>query len=219
MTMTQPDGFLAEPASGDPAGAVLVLHAWWGLNDAIRDLCRRLADAGYIAFAPDVYHGRLATTIAEAEALRGVFGTPEATAQAAADIAAAAHWLYERAGRPAAGLAVIGFSLGAYFALECSTALPDLISKVVVFYGTGPTEFDAARAAFLGHFAANDPYEEREYIDATRAALEAAGRPVTFYDYPDTGHWFFEPDRPEYDAPAAALAWERTLAFLAATQE
>ncbi len=215
MSMTQPDGFLAEPASGDPAGAVLVLHAWWGLNDTMRDLCRRLAGAGYIAFAPDLYHGRLATTIAEAEALRGVFGTPEATAQAAADIDAAAHWLYERAGRPAAGLAVIGFSMGAYFALECSTALPDLISKVVAFYGTGPTEFDGARAAFQGHFAANDPYEEREYVDATQAALEAAGRPVTFYHYPDSGHWFFEPDRAEYNAAAAGLAWQRTLAFLA----
>lgn len=219
MTMTQPDGFLAEPASGDPAGAVLVLHAWWGLNDTIRDLCRRLADAGYVAFAPDIYHGQVAATIPEAEALRQVFGTREGTEAAEGDVAAATQWLYARARQPAAGLAVIGFSLGAFFALQSATLLPEQIGKVVVFYGTGPTEFDAARAAFLGHFGANDPYEEREYIDATRAALEAAGRPVTFYDYPDAGHWFFEPDRPEYDAPAAALAWERTLAFLAAAPE
>lgn len=216
---TQPDGFLAEPARGDPAGAVLVLHAWWGLNDAIRDLCRRLADAGYVAFAPDVYHGQVAATIPEAEALRQVFGTREAEEAAESDVVAAAQWLYTRAGQPAEGLAVIGFSLGAFYALLSATLLPEQIGKVVIFYGTGPTEFDAARAAFLGHFAANDPYEEHEYIDATRAALEAAGRPVTFYDYPDTGHWFFEADRLEYNAAAAALAWERTLAFLATAQE
>jgi len=219
MATTQPDGFLAEPAGGDSAGVVLVLHAWWGLNDTIRDLCRRLANAGYIAFAPDIYHGQVAATIPEAEALRQVFGTSEGTDPAVGDVVAAAQWLYARAGQPAGGLAVIGFSLGAFYALLSATLLPEQIGKVVIFYGTGPTEFDAARAAFLGHFAANDPYEEREYIDATRAALEAAGRPVTFYDYPDTGHWFFEADRPEYNAPAAALAWERTLAFLAAAQE
>ena len=68
MANPQPQGFLATPPSGKGNG-VLVLHAWWGLNDTIRAFCTRLADAGFIAFAPDLYHGTVATTIPEAEAV------------------------------------------------------------------------------------------------------------------------------------------------------
>ena len=108
-----PDGYLATPVTGN-GGAVLVLHAWWGLNDTFRGLCDRLADAGYLAFAPDLYHGRVANTIDNAENLMRALDD----AQAGADLAAATDFLYERGGRRAAGLAVIGFSMGANYALE-----------------------------------------------------------------------------------------------------
>lgn len=210
MTQVQPDGYLARPAAGagDP---VLVLHAWWGLNDTIRTLCDRLAAAGYVAFAPDLYHGQVADTIPGAKALANALDDPRAVA----DVAAAAGYLYEHAGRPARGLAVIGFSLGAYYALALSDAAPDQVQRVVVFYGTGPTEFGQSRAAYLGHFAGDDPYEPAEAVAELEAILRAAGRPVTFHTYPDTGHWFFEPDRADAYRPAAAnQSWQRTLAFL-----
>jgi carboxymethylenebutenolidase len=68
MQSSQPEGYLAVSASGEGPG-VLVLHAWWGLNDTMKEVCDRLARQGFIAYAPDLYHGKLASTIEEAEVL------------------------------------------------------------------------------------------------------------------------------------------------------
>jgi carboxymethylenebutenolidase len=73
-----------------------------------------------------------------------------------------------------------------------------------------------ARAAYLGHFAENDDFEPLEWVRTLETRIRAAGREVTFHVYPGTGHWFVEPNRPEYDAAAADLVWDRTLAFLKA---
>jgi carboxymethylenebutenolidase len=206
----RPEGFLAVPLSGKGPG-VLVLHPWWGLNETIKNVCTRLAEAGFCAFAPDLYHGKLATTIPDAESLSNALDA----GQAMKDVAAAVDYLSAHSSQAGQGLAVIGFSLGAYFALQLSTTHPERIRAVVDFYGTGPGDFQASRAMYLGHFAADDPYEQEEYVNSLEETLRAMGRPVTFYRYPGTGHWFFEPDRAEaYNPNAAALAWERTLAFL-----
>lgn len=212
MSTTQPDGYLALPSTGSGKG-VLVLHAWWGLNNTIKAFCDRLADAGFVAFAPDLYHGKVADQIAEAEALTSALnGTAD---QAASDLTEAVAFLKERAGSGDAGLTVIGFSLGAYFALELSTSAPDDIRSVVVFYGTGPTDFADSKARYLGHFAEMDAFEPAAQVSELEGLLKAAGRPVTFYTYPGTGHWFFESDRADaYNQAATQLAWERTLAFL-----
>ena len=190
---------------------MLVLHAWWGLNDTIKAVCSRLEEAGFTAFAPDLFHGRVADTIAGAEALSGAADS----ARARAETADAAAFLSERAGTAGEGLGVIGFSYGAYFALGLSVADPERIRSVVIFYGTGPGDYGRSKASYLGHFAETDPYEPRSGVDQLEAALRDAGRPVTFHHYRGTGHWFFEPDRPDaFDPIAATLAWERTLAFL-----
>jgi carboxymethylenebutenolidase len=205
-------GYLALPERGDGPG-VLVLHAWWGLNDTIKAFCTRLAEAGFVAFAPDLYHGKVADTIADAETLGQALDANHI--QARAEIRDATRFLGERAGQAERGLAVIGFSLGAYYALDLSVADPEQISSVVIFYGTGVDDFNGSKAAYLGHFAENDPYEPQSNVDSLEEALQRAGRPATFYRYPGTGHWFFEPDRSEaYNQAAASLAWERTLAFL-----
>jgi carboxymethylenebutenolidase len=208
----QPEGFLAVPPADEGPG-VLVLHAWWGLNDTMKAFCTQLADAGFVAFAPDLYHGQVADTVAAAEALGSALDANHL--QAKAEIADATRFLDERAGQAGRGLAVIGFSLGAYYALDLAAAAPERIRAVVLYYGTGPADYGKSRAAYLGHFAANDPYEPPSNVDDLEQALREAGRPVTFFRYPDTGHWFCEPDRTDaYDRAAADLAWERTLAFL-----
>jgi carboxymethylenebutenolidase len=212
MTQSQPEGFLAVPPAGEGPG-VLLLHAWWGLNDTMKAFCTQLADAGFVAFAPDLYHGQVADTVAAAEALGSALDANHL--QAKAEIADATRFLDERAGQAGRGLAVIGFSLGAYYALDLAAAAPERIRAVVLYYGTGPADYGKSRAAYLGHFAANDPYEPPSNVDDLEQALREAGRPVTFFRYPDTGHWFCEPDRTDaYDRAAADLAWERTLAFL-----
>jgi carboxymethylenebutenolidase len=205
-------GYLVLPERGKGPG-VLVLHAWWGLNDTMRAFCTRLADAGFVAFAPDLYHDKVADTIADAETLStALFGNPN---QAKADIAAATTFLNERAGQAARGLAVIGFSLGAYFALDLSVTAPEHIRSVVIFYGTRPGDYSSSKAAYLGHFAETDEFEPQSDVDALEASLRRAGRPVNFYQYSGTGHWFFEPDRLQaFNQAAASLAWDRTLAFL-----
>jgi carboxymethylenebutenolidase len=210
MTHPQPQGFLAAPPSGTGPG-VLVLHAWWGLNDTIRAFCTRLSDSGFVAFAPDLYHGKVTDTIPGAEA----FSNSADQEQIRADLAASTLFLSERLGQPTAGLAVIGFSFGAFFALDLSVSDPEHVRSVVLFYGTGPGDFSLSKAAYLGHFAEQDQFEPKEQVDWLETALRSAGHPVTFHRYPGTGHWFFEPDRKDaYNQVAASLAWERTLTFL-----
>jgi carboxymethylenebutenolidase len=207
-----PEGFLAEPVSGKGHG-VLVLHPWWGLNADTQAFCGRLADAGFVAFAPDLFHGQTATTISEAEALVDAYSSRRAEIEA--QMQEAVGFLVERTGE--ATVAVVGFSFGAYYALALSNADPARVRFVVVFYGTGHEEFDQSEATYLGHFAADDDFEPKEAVDALARLLEKAGRPATIHTYPETGHWFFEPSVPQaFDKAAADLAWERTLAFLKA---
>ena len=210
MPKIQPVGHLAVPPSGH-GSAVLVLHAWWGLNDTIRSFCNRLADAGFIAFAPDLYRGKLADTIEGAKELSNALDVE----QARADIVQATAFLNEHADKSNRGIAVIGFSLGASFALELSVTDPENFKSVVVFYGTRPGDYHGSDASYLGHFAESDPFEPRSEVESLEAELRQLGRPVEFYYYAGTGHWFFEPDRSEaFNQSAADLAWERTLAFL-----
>jgi carboxymethylenebutenolidase len=215
MTHSQPEGFLAVPPTGT-GPAVLVLHAWWGLNDTMKAFCTQLAESGFVAFAPDLYHGQVADTIADAEALGQALDANYV--QAKAEIAEAAMYLDERAGQDGHGLAVIAFSLGAYYALDLAAAQPERIHSVVLFYGTGDGDYSRSRAAYVGHFAEDDEFEPQTSVDALEESLRRAGRPVTFYRYSGSGHWFFEPDRPQaYNQEAASLAWDRTLAFLKRT--
>lgn len=214
MSDAQPGGYLAVPPTGT-GSAALVLHAWWGLNDTVRAFCDRLAESGFVAFAPDLYRGRVADDIAGAERLATALD-PD---QAQVDTAEAAHLLSERAGQPGSGLAVIGFSLGAWFAMELSVTEPELVRSVVLFYGTRPGDYNSSKASYLGHYAEVDEFEPQDEVDELEAALRLAGRPVSFHQYPGTGHWFFEPDRPDaFNQAAADLAWDRTLSFLRSHQ-
>ena len=212
MAKAAPEGFLAVPSSGKGPG-VLVLHAWWGLNDTFKGVCTRLAKAGYVAFAPDLYHGKVVSTVPEAE--KAVQELDVKHVEAEAEVAEAARFLLEHPGTVGRGLSVIGFSMGAYYALNLSTSETAGVRSVVLFYGTGPGDFSKSKAAYLGHFAEDDPYESKENVEWLESSLKQANRPVTIHHYPGTGHWFFEPDRPDaYNKAAADLAWDRTLVFL-----
>jgi carboxymethylenebutenolidase len=214
MTPPQPPGFLALPADGT-GPAVLVLHAWWGLNETIKSVCERLAAEGFVAFAPDLFHGKVAVTREEADALSSS-AEQDGGERVRADVAAAADYVagHDRTRGP--GLGVIGFSFGVDYALRLSQDDPDRVPAVVIFYGAWPLEgYARSKAAYLGHFAETDEFVEAAQVERLESALRAAGRPVTFHHYGGTGHWFFEPDRPDaYRRDAAELAWERTVAFL-----
>ena len=212
---TTAPGYLAAPdpeaASGAPG--VLVLHAWWGLTEPFQQVCDRLAQAGFVALAPDLYRGKTTAQVEEAEALASALNQEEERVRA--DIAGAMRFLSERATSGAA-LGVIGFSLGGAYAFDLSVSAPEQVAAVVTFYATYPgLDYRDARAAYLCHFAEHDPFEPEESVTALEQDLRAAGKQSTFYTYPGTTHWFFEANRPDaYNADAATLAWDRTLAFL-----
>ena len=210
MLHTQPDGYLAIPPTGN-GSAVLVLHAWWGLNDTMRAFCTRLAASGFVTFAPDLYHGKVADTIAGAETLSSALDTK----QARADIAEATSSSTNVPVRPTMALRWLASHWAPIFAFDFSVTAPEYIRSVVIFYGTRPGDYSSSQATYLGHFAETDEFEPQADVDKLEAALRHAGRPVSFYHYSGTGHWFFEPDRGQaYNQAAASLAWDRTLAFL-----
>jgi carboxymethylenebutenolidase len=208
--------YLAVPKHGSGPG-VLVLHAWWGLTQPFRQVCDRLADAGFVALAPDLYHGKTTASIEEAQELSDALD--QDAHQCRADITGAVMTLrHHEATRLAGGhgkLAIVGFSLGGAYALSTSIVLPQEIAAVVTFYASYPgLQYADAQSAYLCHFAEHDPFEPAESVAQMQQTLQAAGKPAAIHIYPGVRHWFCEENRPEYDAEAADLAWQRTLAFL-----
>ncbi|MEW5940261.1 MAG: dienelactone hydrolase family protein [Chloroflexota bacterium] len=197
------NAYLAAPEGGGPG--VLVLHAWWGLKPFFKQVCDQLAEQGFAALAPDYYQGNLATTIEQAEALRGKVNQDEA-----GDIIKAAHDHLAAFGRP---LGIIGFSMGASWALLAAANESD-VAAVVQFYGAGEADYGNFKAKVLGHFSDVDEWEPLKWVKKMEADMKSAGVDVTLHIYPGAAHWFVEADRPEYDPAAASLAWSRTVKFL-----
>jgi carboxymethylenebutenolidase len=212
-------GYLATPeAAGGPG--VVVLHAWWGLTEPFRQVCDRLAEVGFVALAPDLYRGKTTASVEEAKTLGAALD--QQGERARSDVAGAVKFLQNHTDTqtpPADGRgkqALVGFSLGGAYALDMSVSLAEEVAAVVTFYASySEPDFGRARATYLCHFAEDDPWEPPEAVAEMEQALRAAGRPTTIYTYPGTKHWFFEANRPHaFDAAAAALAWDRTIAFL-----
>lgn len=203
-------GYLAL-TTGEIGKGVLMLHSWWGLNPFFIGLCERLADQGLVAFALDYYGGKIAKTIDEADTFRKALDRKAVNRLAAQAIDYLSSQPYIQGSK----IGVIGFSLGASFAVETARSRGDDIRAVVVFYGTGGGKLDKTSASFQGHFAQDDSWGAGpSKVEAFKGRIVMAGRKADFYTYPGTKHWFFEADRPEYDPQAAELAWERTIQFL-----
>ena len=208
-------GYLALPGKGNGRG-VLVLHAWWGLTDFFKELCDRLATAGFVAFAPDLYRGATASTRDEAENLISKLDQEAASR----DVASGVRGLQLHPAVRGKRLGVVGLSLGAFWALWLAQEFPGDVAAIVLFYGTREGNYDQrklskTKAAFLGHFAETDEFEATASVRELETLLRAIGKDVTFHTYPRTTHWFFERDRSDaYDAQAAKIAWQRTIRFL-----
>ncbi len=201
--------YLAKPGTGTAKG-VLVLHAWWGLNPFIKKFCDRLAKEGFIALAPDLYHGAVASTIAEAKKLRGTLKR-EIVAD---EIAQAAAHLRALCGNKRA-IGVVGFSLGGYWALWFAEQKTSAVAATVAFYASRNGDYRDSPSAFQFHLAERDDYVAASGVKKLEKQLSAAGKDAEFFTYPGTSHWFFESDRADaYNARAAKLAWSRTVAFL-----
>ena len=200
----QRSGYLALPESGEGEG-LLLFHPWWGLNDFIKQTCDRLAAQGYVVFAPDLHHGRIASTIEEATRLVENQDTPavSATAEAGFD------FLRSHPAVQGETLKAIGFSMGAGFASMLDFLHPGVFDKIVLFYGAVGEDLSQSKARYECHFGEQDEWEEMEFIEQMKADN------VQIFMYPQTSHWFVETDRDGYFHPESAeLAWKRTLEFL-----
>ena len=211
------EGYLARPDGGAGPG-VIVIQEWWGLVPHITSLADRFADAGFVALAPDLYHGRHTTEPDDAGKL--MMGL--AMDQAAADMAGAADHLSSIGAR---SIGVVGFCMGGSLALWSAT-LSDKISAAVGFYPPvpwermAPTWANYAGKAAVIHCSEGDGTSTAPGVQLAKTAIVSAGGECKLYDYPGTEHAFFNDDRPQaYSADAAALAWARTLDFFRARLE
>ena len=203
------NAYLALP-SRDQAPGVIVLHAWWGLNDFFRRLCDRLAAEGFAAFAPDLNEGRVAKSVDEAkEIMDSLDGQRKyQVAMAALD------YLQTRPEIRKEPFALIGFSMGGAWSLVLASERPEDVRKAVLFYGAGEGDYRKMKADVLGHFSDADEWEDIDYVRSMEDDMRNAGLNTTFHIYPQLPHWFFENDRPEFNPESAELAWKRTLEFL-----
>ena len=204
-------GYLAKPANANgKLPGVLVIHENRGLNPHIEDIARRLALDNFIAFAPDALTP-LGGYPGDEDKARELFAKLDQR-KCTEDFVAGVTYLKGRddcSGK----LGVVGFCYGGGMTHTLTTRLPEL-NAAVPFYGNQPPVEDAAKVKtpLLIHFAAVDERINASW-PAYEAALKAAGVNFTAYQYPGTQHGFNNDTTPRYDAAAAKLAWERTLAF------
>jgi carboxymethylenebutenolidase len=212
-------GYLALPAQPEGAPAVVVIQEWWGLNDQIRGVADRLAQAGYLALVPDLYRGKLTVEEEEAHHLMEGLNFGDAASQ---DIAAAVAYLKQRTAK----VAVMGFCMGGALALLALGQNADL-SAGVLWYGLPPLEYvDAARikVPVLGHWATQDEFFAITAVDALEAKFAENGAHAQFHRYL-ARHAFANETaagpgriaRTQYDPVWAQLAWDRTFTFLGKT--
>jgi carboxymethylenebutenolidase len=209
-------GYLSLPSSGSGPG-VVVIQEWWGLVDHIRDVCDRLAAEGFVALAPDLFHGQTTSEPDEAGKLMMELDLE----QAAKDMSGTVDYLLDHPATSGTQLGALGFCMGGGLVLVLAARSREKVGAVVPFYGLfkgDVPDLSGIRAKVLGHFAANDdsasPEKARELGQIIR---DTAGAEVDIRIYPGTDHAFFNDDRPEvYDPEASQLAWSRTLEFLRA---
>ncbi len=197
--------------AGDTGPGVLVIQEWWGLNDHIKDIVERFAEAGFVALAPDLYHGQVTTEPDGAGKLMMALNLDEA----GKDMSGAIDELQRRTGQTKVG--VVGFCMGGGLALVVSCKRPDAVAAVAPFYGLIPWEsaqpdWSALAAKVEGHYAAGDHFFTPDNAEALQAQLRSLGMDATLLVYPEVDHAFFNDTRPEvYNADAAQTAWLRVL--------
>jgi carboxymethylenebutenolidase len=206
-------GYLARPAGGGTGlPGIIVIQEWWGLNDNIRSMARRLAGQGYTALAVDLYEGNVATDPETARSLMSESMGREADLED--NLRQAYAYLTEQAGAPRVG--VIGWCFGGGWSLRTALMLPGEIDAAVIYYGrlvTDPEQLAALDMPVLGIFGAEDrgiPIESVREFETVTAEL---GKDVTVVVYPGADHAFANPSGTRYDAEAAEDAWGETLSF------
>jgi len=208
-------GYLAIPDAGSGPG-VIVIQEWWGLVPHIKEVCDRLAAEGFVALAPDLYHGVTTAEPDEAGKLMMALNVE----QAGKDMGGAIDHLLGLDAVTSTSLGVIGFCMGGGLALVLATQRPDAISACAPYYGVIPWEnlapdYSALRAKVQGHFASEDGFFPPEMARKLEQQLRDLGKDAEIQVHQGVDHAFFNDTRPEvYDAQASNKAWNDTLGLL-----
>ena len=209
-------GYLAEPSNKANAPGVVVIQEWWGLDDEVKAVADRFAQAGYRVLVPDLYRGKLALEANEAEHLMGDLNFDDAAVQ---DIRGAVQYLKATGSKK---VAVTGFCMGGALTILAACNVPELDGSIV-WYGNPPLEYVNAKAItkpMMAHWALQDEFFPISGVDQLEEKLKEAGVNYEFHRY-DAKHAFANPKseirglKPlEFNAVAAQLAWDRTMEFL-----
>ena len=202
-------GYLARPAAAKAPG-VLVIQEWWGLVPHIKDVADRFAAQGYLALAPDLYHGKTTKEPDEAGKMMMSMKIDEA----ARDMSGAVDYL--RKNDACSGkVGSVGYCMGGGLSLYLATLRP--VDACVVYYGVlqGVTpDLSKLAGPVMGHYASDDGWATPQVAHRLEQDIRAAGRHAQIYIYEGTEHAFFNDTRPEvYNKAASELSWDRTLAF------
>lgn len=210
------NGYLVEPSDTAHAPGIVVIQEWWGLDEEVKAVADRFAQAGYRALVPDLYRGKLALEANEAEHLMGDLNFGDAAGQ---DIRGAVQYLKATGSTK---VAVTGFCMGGALTILAACNVPELDASIV-WYGNPPLEYvnaDAITKPMLGHWALQDEFFPIAGVDQLEEKLKQAGVNFEFHRY-DTKHAFANPKADsrglaplKYSAEAAQLAWDRTINFL-----
>lgn len=209
------DGYLALPPSGS-GPAVIVIQEWWGLVGHITDVADRFAAEGFVALAPDLYHGAIAKE--PDHAMKLLMGL--AMDKAAMDIDGAATFLAQKSYVVGNGVGAIGFCMGGSLALWSATLSTKIIAAVAFYPGMpwarmSPMWENYSGKSAIIHCSESDGTSSAPGIQEAVTAIKAGQGNIEVFDYVGTHHAFFNNDRESvYDSKAAELAWNRTISFL-----
>lgn len=213
--MSAPSGsagtaYFVRPESGTGPG-LLLLHSWWGLTDSVKTEANDWADAGFVVLVPDLLDGKRPETSAEAE-VELADTDPNSTA---ALLLSSVVTLRSQTDDPAGPVSVLGYSMGASWALWLATRQPDSVRAVVAYYGTQDIAFDDLVAPVLLHLAEHDDLVSSDDAAFMEAQLRLLDKSIEVVGHPGTRHWFAEPGVVDaYDESATAAARERSMSFV-----
>ena len=203
-------GFLAQPEGAGPYPGLVVIQEWWGLDEHIKDVAQRFANEGFVALAPDLYHGKVTNEPDEAMKLAMSLDMNRASKE----LVKAAGYLDSLPS--VRNIGAIGYCMGGGLALTLACDSPQ-IKAVAPYYGANPNPIEkvaSLQAPMQGVYAEHDDFVNEQVREKLRQALEQHGKQFEIRVYPGTHHAFFNDTRPQiYNAEAAKDAWQRSLAF------
>jgi carboxymethylenebutenolidase len=203
-------GYLATPPDGGQGPAVVVIQEWWGLVGHIQDVVDRFALAGFVAIAPDLYHGKTTTSPDDATKMLMELDAERAVRE----IAGAGAYALQQPECTSTKYGVVGFCMGGALAQYAATQDAEHVGAAVSFYGgfkkVAP-EWENLEAAILLIYGENDKGVPPEHGRELHAKLQKLGKDAELVIYPDADHAFFNDVRPNYKPDAAADAWRRMI--------